>query len=584
MIVLVVALAALAGVWAVGVRVSGASGPRQQGTPLPEVYAEAVGQANLRGGPGIDYPVVGEIAAGTRYRVLARHSLVPWLRLDVPETGGVEAWVYQELVTVSGSLGAVPVVNDFDPTVTPTALRAANTPAATFTLAAPPAGVSVTLTPSATATVAPSVTPTVGGAIATTLGEANVRFGPDLSYPVIAKVPEGASYRVLELHALVPWVRIALDNSPTGSGWIYQDIVTITGDLTNTPVTTASQFSYPTLTPTPDAVVVSGAPWTGPLAPGRLASTLGKDMLNYLLDQGFAPYSEQMASVFVMDLKSGDTFTLNDGVAYSGMSLTKIPILTAFFQHHSGPLTYNDAYSVAEMMMCSENISSNNVLAMIGDGDALRGASITTAMLQALGLNGSFITRQFVLVPDSTPIPGTGTITTGADQVSAQPDNYNQIEPKDLGFLLASIYQCAATQSGLLIERFPNDFDAQECRKMLYAMDADTINVFVEAGVPVGTRVMHKHGWIGDTHGDAAIVIGPDAPFVFVGVLYARDWLEFDTSAPIIAELARMTWNAIEPSEPSLAVRPGIVPADCDPSTNPVMTALMSSTLPMLGQ
>ena len=36
-----------------------------------------------------------------------------------------------------------------------------------------------------------------------------------------------------------------------------------------------------------------------------------------------------MASVFVMDLATGDNFALNDGVAFSGMSLTKIAILAA---------------------------------------------------------------------------------------------------------------------------------------------------------------------------------------------------------------------------------------------------------------
>jgi len=57
-----------------------ARAPSGQGASGPEVYAEALGQANLRGGPGIDYPVVGQIVAGTRYGVLARHALVPILR------------------------------------------------------------------------------------------------------------------------------------------------------------------------------------------------------------------------------------------------------------------------------------------------------------------------------------------------------------------------------------------------------------------------------------------------------------------------------------------------------------------------
>jgi uncharacterized protein YraI/beta-lactamase class A len=555
----------------------------------PDVYAEAIGQANLRSGPGVDYAVVGEITAGTHYRVLARHTLVPWLQLEVPGTS--EAWVYTDLVTVYGNLAAVPPVSDFAPIMTATST-------ATLTPVPAPASANVdplpvlpentwtaTSTPAAslTATLALSPTPTVEGPIATTLGEANVRFGPDLQYPVIVKVAAGRSFRVLERHALYPWTRVALDESPTGSGWLYNDVIEISGDLSLVPMTNTTRFAYPTLTPTPQTVIVNGAPWANaPLASGQLASTLGVQMHNYLLQQGFQPFSDRLASVFVMDLKTGDSFTINDNVAFSGMSLTKIAILATYFKQTPGPLSADQAFLVADTMMCSENITTNQLLEQIGDGDALRGAQRVTAFLQGLGLNGTFLMRQYVLDPDEPPL-SVGTIQTGADQISAQPDQSNQVVPKDLGWLLAGIYQCAQDGSGLLTERYPGDFDAQKCRRMLYAMDANQINVFLEAGVPVGTRVIHKHGWIDDTHGDAGIVIGPDTAYVFVAVLYGRDWLEFDTSTQVIAELARMTWNTLNPSQPLDATRPGVVPAECDPRSGPVMTSLMSSNLPMLG-
>jgi uncharacterized protein YraI/beta-lactamase class A len=550
-----------------------------------DVYAEAIGQANLRSGPGLDYAIVGEITAGTRYRVLARHTLVPWLQLEVPGTS--EAWVYTDLVTVYGNVAAVPPVSDFAPILT-------ETPTATLTPAAVPESANVeslpvlpenTQTPAdiPTTTRAPSPTPTVEGPIATTLGEANVRFGPDLQYPVIVKVAAGRSFRVLERHALYPWTRVALDESPTGSGWLYNDVIEISGDLSLVPMTNTTRFNYPTLTPTPQTVIVNGAPWANaPVASGQLASTLGVQMHNYLLQQGFQPFSDRLASVFVMDLKTGDSFTINDNVAFSGMSLTKIAILATYFKQMPGPLTADQAFLVADTMMCSENITTNQLLEQIGDGDGLRGAQRVTAFMQGLGLNGTFLMRQYVLDPEEPPL-SVGTIQSGADQTSAQPDQSNQVVPKDLGWLLAGIYQCAQDGSGLLTDRYPADFDVQKCRRMLYAMDANQINVFLEAGVPIGARVIHKHGWIDDTHGDAGIVIGPDTAFVFVAVLYGRDWLEFDTSTQVIAELARMTWNTLNPSQPIDATRPGVVPADCDPRSDPVMTSLMSSNLPMLG-
>jgi uncharacterized protein YraI/beta-lactamase class A len=533
-----------------------------QSGPAAEVYAEAIGQANLRAGPGVEYAQVGTIASGTRYPVLARHVYVPWLRLDVP--GTAEAWVFADLVMVTGVLADVPPASAFPPVD-------ARPATATPTLAAPaPGGAAAT----------PTLTPTLSGPLATTLGEANLRFGPDLSYPVIVRAPQGASFRIVERHALVPWLRVALPESPTGSGWLYSEIVEISGSLSGVPVTEASVFNYPTLTPTPQTIIVAGSPWGGaPVAAGRLAGTLGMAMHEYLLAQGFAPTGDRIASVFLLDLRTGDTFTLNGDVAYSGMSLTKIPILVTYFLVRDGPLSRDEAFLVADMMMCSENLTTNELLALIGGGDGLRGAGRVTATMQQLGLSGTFIMRPYT-VREGEPVLEVGTITTGADQARTRPDPTNQIVPADLGWLLAGIYQCAQGEGGLLVEHFPDALTAHECRQMLTALDANAVGVFLEAGVPPGARVLHKHGWIGDSHGDAGLVIGAEGAYVLVMALYGRDWLEFDLSAPVIGELSRLAWNALNPSAPLEAVASRVVPAECDPWGDPVMAALLAPSLP----
>jgi len=544
-------------------------------TPSTDAYAEALQQANVRAGPAIEFEVIGEIRAGTRCRVLAQHALYPWLLIELP--GGSRGWVYRDLVTVTGDLSGVPWVSATDPIATPAATQTAAAPVTPATTP-PPA-----VTPTATLAM-PTLTPTLAGAVATTLNEVNVRFGPGVEYPIVATAPPGASYLILERHTLVPWLRVAIEDSPTGSGWLFSDIVEVSGDLASVPATSAATFGYPTLTPTPQTVTVGGAAWQAAPTPlGALAGTLGEQLQTYLLKEGFDPYTRQLASVFVLDLTTGDTFTLNPGVAYSGMSLTKIPILAAYFARHSGPLSRDEAFLIADTMMCSENLTTNELLTWLGDGDALTGAQRVTAFLQQLGLRRTFLMRQYVVRPDETPV-AVGTLDTEADQQRALPDAYNQIVVEELGWLLAGMYQCALDGSGLLTERLPDAYTVQECRQMLYAMDANAIGVFLEAGVPEGARVIHKHGWIADTHGDAGLVIGPQGAFVFVAALYGRDWLEFEHSSPVIAELARMTWNALNPQQIVPTIHEQTVPATCDPWSDPVMAALLSSSaLPMIG-
>src|SRR5205807_3282350 len=94
---------------------------------------------------------------------------------------------------------------------------------------------------------------------------------------------------------------------------------------------------------TPLMVVTSIPPWpnASPPATGinEMLAKLSGDIYSYLLKQKFEPGTEQQASVFLMDVRSGQAFSLNPGIAYSGMSLIKIPILVALYRHLAGTPT-----------------------------------------------------------------------------------------------------------------------------------------------------------------------------------------------------------------------------------------------------
>jgi hypothetical protein len=82
---------------------------------------------------------------------------------------------------------------------------------------------------------------------------------------------------------------------------------------------------------------------------------------------------------------------------------------------------------------------------------------------------------------------------------------------------------------------------------MLDWLSMNRIDSFVEAGVPVEARVVHKHGWTGDTHADAALVFSKGGDFVLVTFLYRPGWLEWEESAPLIADIATVTYNYFNP-------------------------------------
>ncbi|WP_322807288.1 serine hydrolase, partial [Thermanaerothrix sp.] len=76
------------------------------------------------------------------------------------------------------------------------------------------------------------------------------------------------------------------------------------------------------------------------------------------------------------------------------------------------------------------------------------------------------------------------------------------------------------------------------------------IAVLIEAGLPEGTQIAHKHGWVTDprdglihTISDAGIVYTPGGNYVLVIFLYHPVQLLFDPANLLIANLSQAVYN-----------------------------------------
>ncbi|NJL95305.1 MAG: SH3 domain-containing protein [Anaerolineae bacterium] len=577
---------ALAGIGLVGllilVPLVFAGTARQAETP-PEVLAEALGRANLRSGPGTEFDQVGEITNGTRYRVRARHEFVPWVLLEVPQLRSGGGWVFQDLVAIrQGDLFSVPLLSDFQP------LPADG---GGFPPAAPveaPSGDATSDGNTAAATAPVSAPTQVNLVTATLQGRSNLRYGPGVDYPTITTLDGGAVMVVLARHSNFPWLKVAIEGAPNGEGWVLQDLVNIQGDIFTLPVINDLQIPFPTPSATPDTVV-SNAPALAiafdTADSSALRAALGVPLHEYLLSQGVAPRTDKEASLFVLDLRTSQHFTLNGGVAYSGMSINKIPILVRYFLQRSAPLQTTDAELVATTMLCSENITTNRMLTTIGDGDIMLGTQRVTEMMSQLGLGNTFISAPFFApMGSATPTPAPAVpITTNADQASNLPDRFNQLTVEDLGWLLTSVYQCAADGSGPLVETFGTLVDQRECRQMLRVMSGNKVGRLIERGVPPGTTLAHKHGWVDDTRGDAGIVLTPQGAYVLVMAYHERTTFADESSFFLLEEVARRVWNHFNPAQPLAGLQSPQVPAECNIYGEPVISDMLANNVVLPG-
>jgi beta-lactamase class A len=271
----------------------------------------------------------------------------------------------------------------------------------------------------------------------------------------------------------------------------------------------------------------------------------GFDILDRLLQSILDNHNGLIPGIFVKDLQTGDELVINADVAFAGLSVLKIAILEESYRRLELPLDLETSDWLSDTMgITSSNFKANLLLRdVIGNGDGYRGAENLTTSMNYLGLINTFMATPY----DEDVVPPT--IVTPANSradITTEPDAFMQTTPLDIGLLLEMIYQCSHG-GGALVVAYPGDLTADECHQMIEWMSANRIDSMTEAGVPVGTQVAHKHGFTGDTHADAALVFSPGGDFVLVTYLYRPQWLEWEESAPLIADIATATYNYFNP-------------------------------------
>ncbi len=110
----------------------------------------------------------------------------------------------------------------------------------------------------------------------------------------------------------------------------------------------------------------------------------------------------------------------------------------------------------------------------------------------------------------------------------------------------------------MLLAIYPEQLTPRECQELVHFLSLNLEGYILRPGVPLCTKVAHKHGWIdGDvgyygTHGDAAIIESAGRDYVVVTYVYMEGWLDWTVSFPFMADISRATYNYFNQDEPYL--------------------------------
>jgi len=267
--------------------------------------------------------------------------------------------------------------------------------------------------------------------------------------------------------------------------------------------------------------------------------------------QVFEQETGGVASVFIMDLENGRVVPINENVAMSGIDLMRIPIALETYRALDQFPTLTQRKLISDTLILNpEPDSANQLLNVIaGEDDMYKGAAIVTASMQRLGLENTFLAAPFN-APLQVGTQPPETPANSVEELRTNPDDEIQSTAEDMGMLLSMIYYCAEGTGGTLLAAYPDDLTLEECQQVLDYMSQNRIGTLLEAGLPPDAQVAHRHGWISDTHGDAALVLSPGGDYVIAVYLYKPDWLEWELSSPLMEEVSRATYNYFNFDDP----------------------------------
>ena len=209
------------------------------------------------------------------------------------------------------------------------------------------------------------------------------------------------------------------------------------------------------------------------------------------------------------------------------------------------PLDETALQELNDMIAKSDNVASDWVMSNLVANET--GPLLVSSDMSKIGLINTFLAGFFY-----NGAPLLRAYTTPANQrldVTTEPDRYSQTTPTEIGELLRDIYFCAHAGGGTLLAAFPDEITQSECQVMINILKNDHTPWLILAGVPDGTEVAHKHGWVSDAFGiihdmsDAGIVYTQGRTYVLSIFLYHPVQLVFEPSNQLVVSLSRAVYN-----------------------------------------
>ncbi len=256
-----------------------------------------------------------------------------------------------------------------------------------------------------------------------------------------------------------------------------------------------------------------------------------------------APYPEATVAVVVRP-SGGDAYRRNAARPFHAASTMKVPVMIeAFRQVEAGRLAWDAPVRVENRFRSIvdgsefqiEDDSDDSLYALLGQTVPVR-----TLVERAITTSSNLATNLLIELVTADSVQAT-VAHLGADGMRVL-RGVEDLKAFEVGLSNTTTADALATLLEAIRDGKAVSPEADAAMREILA--AQEFNEMIPAGLPPGTRVAHKTGWITRIHHDAAIV-SPEGAAPYVLVILTEGIDDHEVSARIGAAISRVVYDAM---------------------------------------
>jgi beta-lactamase class A len=252
------------------------------------------------------------------------------------------------------------------------------------------------------------------------------------------------------------------------------------------------------------------------------------------------------AGIWLLDLATGETLAVNAGTRFHAASTMKVPVMIELFRRHDAGTLRLDSAILLRNEFKSIVDGSPYTLDAGDDSDSSLYAR-TGQRVTLRELNEHMITRSSNLATNAViELLGAMRVDATAHALGATTIQVRRGVEDGKAFTAGLNNTTSARDLGVLMAALARDQAASRasCEAMRAILLRQEFNDEIPAGLPKGTPVAHKTGWITATTHDAAIVYPPGRP-PYVLVVLTRAIPQRDVAQRLMADISRDVWQTV---------------------------------------